>query len=1238
MGWRVWIDRGGTFTDVLALAPSGELGVRKVLSAQPGVAGDPAVNAIRQLLGLADTEPLRPGVLQELRLGTTVATNALLEQRGAPVLLLINQGFADLLRIGDLQRPDLFALQISRELPLDLAVVEVAGRLAADGTELEPLQCDAALAAQVRQALADGYRSIAVALLHSYRNPAHELQLGGWLADLGAGSVTLSHQLSRLPRLVPRGQTALVEATLAPVLRRYLDQVEGALGGAVPLRVMRSSGALAPRAWLQAKDTILSGPAGGMVGAMAAAREALALAGLPLQPLVGFDMGGTSTDVFHCACGPEGWQWQRQPQTTLAGLQLQAPMLPIHTVAAGGGSILRFEQERLQVGPQSAGADPGPVAYRRGGPLTITDANLLLGRLPPQALPAVFGPQGDQPADCVAVQQRFAAMAAAMAPSCPGITPEQVAKGALQIAIETMAGAIRRISLEQGHDPREALLVSYGGAAGQHACRLAAELGMGRVLLHPLAGVLSAYGIGMAPQSHLAERTIAQPLNVDTLAALVAVVQELGDEGTRALAAMASGVVAPAARVQLELRQPAQERGFVVPWCPAPSQIDGIEGLPTAVAALGAAYGRCHQRQYGYAPTSAELIVERVLVEQVLAEPAATALVAPPSAGRQGGAATTPLWSLELQQWQQVPVWTREALSPGQPLQGPALVLDPTSTLVLEPGWSLRKLANGALLLEAHTAAAPTPAASAPVEAPVDPVRLELYHHRFAAIATQMGVQLQHSARSLNIRERLDFSCAVFDGCGALVANAPHIPVHLGSMGDSVISLLQAINSGARAPLAPGDVVLSNNPYNGGTHLPDITAITPVFAADAAPGASPVLFVASRGHHADVGGITPGSMPASSHCIDDEGLLLDNALLLSQGAIDEAAWRRRFGAGRHPVRDPDLLLADLLAQVAANRRGVEALQALIDREGLDQVQAYMAHVQANAAAAVRRLIPRLREGSAELHLDDGALIAVAVSVDRNRQRLRIDFSGSSSQHPGNRNAPLAVTRAVVLYVIRTLVAETIPLNAGCFAPIELIVPAGTLLNPLPPAAVVAGNVEVSQAAANALLLALGAQAASQGTMNNLSFGNGQHQYYETIGGGCGAGAGYAGGSAVQSHMTNSRLTDPEILEARLPLRLERLAVRQGSGGGGQWRGGDGVIRQLRFLAPMQLSLISGSRQVAPPGLAGGCSGALGRNLLLHSDGEQQELPGCCELLISPGQALRIETPGGGGYGVPIDQD
>lgn len=1233
-GWRVWIDRGGTFTDVVACGPDGSLVVRKVLSVQPGVSGDPAVNAIRELLGRAPQEPLPPGLLAELRLGTTVATNALLEQRGAPVLLLINSGFADLLSIGDLHRPELFALAVERPASLDLRVIEVEGRLAADGSELEPLRLDDRLRQQVCDAMADGYDSVAVALLHSYRNPSHECRLGDWLADLGPAAITLSHHLSRLPRLVPRGQTALVEAAVAPVLNRYLDQVECALAGSVPLRVMRSSGALAPRAWLQAKDTILSGPAGGMVGALAVARQALMLADLPLQPVVGFDMGGTSTDVFYCPCEDGQLRWQRSHQTAIAGLQVQAPMLPIHTVAAGGGSIVRFDGERLQVGPASAGADPGPAAYRRGGPATITDANLLLGRLPAQALPAVFGPTGDQPPDREAVQQRFLALAAAMAELRPGITPEQVAAGALQIAIETMAQAVRRLSIERGHDPRQALLVSYGGAAAQHACRLAAELGIQRVLIHPLAGVLSAWGIGMAPQALLLERTVALPLSPDGLALLPALVAELVRQGGADLERVLDRPgVQPVLSLRLELRHPAQERGFELPWS------DGA--LSDGAAQLGAlqeAFARCHQQRYGYLPSDSALVIERLLVE--LTAPPEPVTVAPDPYGptsntgsqaQTGPQASARLWLEDQRRWQQVPLWRREHLGPGQCLRGPALVLDPTTTLVLEPGWSLQTLPDGSLLLELQQQQPLTSATR--TRAAVDPVRLELYHHRFAAIAVQMGVQLQQSARSLNIRERLDYSCAVFDGRGALVANAPHIPVHLGSMGQSVAALLAAIARGEHRPLLPGDVVLSNNPYNGGTHLPDITAITPVFGP--ADGAEPLFFVASRGHHADVGGITPGSMPADSRTIDDEGLLLDNLPFLEQGAFDEPLWRQRFAAMRHPVRDPDLLLADLQAQVAANQRGLQGLLALLERHGCAEVQAYMGHVQANAAAAVRRLITRLEDGRCCLELDHGAQIAVAVTVDRQARRLRIDFSGSSPQHAGNLNAPLAVTRAVVLYVLRLLVGEAIPLNAGCFEPLELVVPEGTLLNPQPPAAVVAGNVEISQATANALLLALGVQAASQGTMNNLSFGNERCQYYETIGGGCGAGPGYGGGSAFQSHMTNSRLTDPEVLEARLPVRLEGLGVRAASGGSGRWPGGDGVVRQLRFLEPMTVSLLSSARLEPPPGLAGGRAGACGCNTLVLPDGQRQTLPGCVTVTVPAGGLLQIETPGGGGFGPPV---
>jgi N-methylhydantoinase B/oxoprolinase/acetone carboxylase alpha subunit/N-methylhydantoinase A/oxoprolinase/acetone carboxylase beta subunit len=1514
-GWRFWIDRGGTFTDVVGRSGDGRLVVRKLLSVQPGRAGDPAVTAIRELLGLEGNQldgnqAIPAGLIAELRLGTTVATNALLERRGEPVLLLINRGFADLLAIGDQHRPDIFALQIRRPQPLRLRTLEVAGRLAADGSELEPLGLDGQLEVELRRALAEGYRSVAVALIHSYRNPSQELALERWLHGQGVTHVALSHRLSGQPRLVPRGHTALVEAAVAPILRAYLEQVQLALGAATPLRVMRSSGSLAPPALLHAKDTILSGPAGGMVGAVAVARQALLADGCAdLPPIVGFDMGGTSTDVFHFDPSRGEAAWERSAETEIAGLRLQAPMLPVHTVAAGGGSIIDFDSERLRVGPESAGADPGPAAYRLGGPATITDANLLLGRLPAQALPSVFGPAGDQPPDLEAVRQRFSALASAITSAHRATTPEQVAEGALCIAIERMAEAMRRISIQRGHDIRTALLVSYGAAAGQHACRLAELLGIRRVLLHPLAGVLSAYGIGMAEQRQLRERAVRAPLAAAQLPALEALRDQLAAEATVALRAAKDlgPQQQPRLELRLELRYPGSERGLEVSW---PQQHWEPQAL---VAALQRRFVDLHRLRYGYVPADQQLVVERLMVEaavdtsvntsldtaietcvdvslekavegavdpalhgdwfgdlhnaypgylaQDLAQDLArdlardlssqaenhanqaahhgpmverlagqgpaqpTCPAQPPGwlVGQQVGQQlpTTPVWlpqpaALDPAQqrrppadglpeaiceastsngvatistaatsnaaatssgaatsdfqatsglhaagsWQAVPLWRREQLAPATLLRGPAVVMDVTTTLMLETHWQARVLADGALLLErqsvapivASTANYPvhqvvpqsvesaaagqtaagqtaaqkvdraleqeatqTPSQAAAQEfAPAagyrsirslepllddqecdpglgqapDPVLLELFNHRFAAIAEQMGVQLQQSSRSVNIRERLDFSCALFDGQGRLVANAPHIPVHLGSMGESVVALLQAVGRGERPPLRPGDVILSNDPYAGGTHLPDITAITPIFApakanadADAVAVAGigigmgmgvevaveaeadlearaalvaapevapevavepPLFFVASRGHHADVGGITPGSMPAFSTSIEQEGLLLRNLPFLENGVFDRDQWLARLAAGPHPVRNPDQLLADLQAQVAANRLGERALQQLIAREGLALVQAYMVHGRAHAAAAVRRLLARLSDGAFRLELDDGSCIQVAVRVDRQARRAELDFSGSSAQQAGNRNAPLAVTKAVVLYVLRCLVAEEIPLNAGCFEPISLIVPLGCLLNPRPPAAVVAGNVETSQAATNALFAALGVQAAAQGTMNNLSFGDtaagaASRQYYETICGGTGAGIGadglgFSGAAAVQSHMTNSRITDPEILEERYPVRLEWFGRRRGSGGLGRWVGGDGVIRQIRALEALSVSVLSSCRRVPPFGLAGGGAGACGRNLLLKLDGTEELLPGSFERQLQAGEALRIETPGGGAYG------
>jgi len=1258
-GWRFWIDRGGTFTDVVGCDPAGRLQVRKVLSEQPERAGDPAVGAIRELVGLAAEAPLPPGLVAELRLGTTVATNALLEHRGVPVLLLINRGLADLLSIGDQHRPDIFALAIERPRPLDVRVLEVNGRVDAAGAELEPLQLDTDLAEQVRAAQAAGYRSCAVTLLHSSRNPEHERQLGAWLAPFGFGEVALSHQLSSQPRLVPRGHTTLVEAAVAPVLDAYLAQVRAALGAGPRLRVMCSSGVLADPAQLHAKDTILSGPAGGMVGAVAVARQALAAAGEPERAVVGFDMGGTSTDVFHFAPELGALAWERLPETEIAGLRLQAPMLPIHTVAAGGGSIVHFDGQRLLVGPESAGANPGPAAYRRGGPATITDANLLLGRLPAPALPPVFGPAADQPADAEAARARFVELAHAMAGVAPGITPEQVAAGSLAIAIETMAGAIRRISIERGHDLRGALLVSYGGAGGQHACRLAEVLGVRQVLLHPLAGVLSAFGIGMARQRLLLERALAAPLSAELLPRLRHCCQQLVAAGRARL----EGDGPPRLSVRLELRYPGSERGLDVLWHGGNGGSEAGAAAAAAdaewqVAALQRDFAASHRRRFGYLPEHGAdpLIVERMLLELEVAaedgpEPGAdnSAGHSPePEAPAGLEPATSRLWHDG--QWLEVSHWQRGELQPDHLLQGPALISDPTSTSLLEAGWQARLLSGGALLLEQHGPLAPEVAiavAASASDTAADPTLLQLYNHRFMAVAEQMGARLQQSARSVNIRERLDFSCAVFDGGGALVANAPHIPVHLGSMGDSVAALLAAMARGERAPLAPGDVVLSNDPYNGGTHLPDITAITPVFAPAAAgePGSPrPVLFVASRGHHADVGGISPGSMPAFSRTIAEEGLLLDNVPFVQGGRCDELAWRERLASGPWPVRNPHQLLADLQAQVAANQLGVNQLQQLIARHGLGEVEAYAQHGQRNAAAAVRRALNRLRDGNFSLDLDGGGRIVVAICIDQEEGRARLDFSGTSRQRADNFNAPLAVTKAAVLYVFRCLVGEPIPLNAGCLEPLELVVPEGCLLNPLPPAAVVAGNVEVSQALTNALFAALGVQAAAQGTMNNLSFGNARCQYYETLcggtGGGCTpAGEGFAGASAVQSHMTNSRLTDPEVLEARFPVRLERFAIRRGSGGAGRWPGGDGVVRQLRCLESVAVSLISGSRTVAPFGLAGGAPGACGRNGLLRADGRREELPGCCAIELLPGEALCIETPGGGGFGpVPAAAD
>ncbi len=1243
-GWDFWVDRGGTFTDLIGRDSEGQLHVRKVLS-QDNEPGDPAIRAIQDLLGCSSEESLPSDRIESVRLGTTVATNALLEGQGAPLLLVTNRGLGDLLWIGDQHRNDLFALKQCPRPFLAREVIEVSGRIDAKGLEQEPLRLDHDLIQRLRDLCRSGFSSAVVALMHAQRNPVHEQECAEQIRLAGFTTVVCSHQISAQPRLVPRGQTSLVEGAVAPFLLGYLREIQQALGSATPLRVMTSSGSLQRVTELLAKDTILSGPAAGMVGAVAAAR----IAGFDQVPVVGFDMGGTSTDVFCVASADEQSLRQVQEQTEIAGLQLLAPRLPIETVAAGGGSVLEQDGDRLRVGPRSAGAIPGPACYRAGGPLTITDANLLLGRLQLDRFPAVFGPSRDLSPDLTVVRERFAELSQSLAQA-----PEQLAEGALQLAIERMASAIRRVSLHRGEDIRDGVLVAYGGAGGQHACRLAEELGLRSVLLHPMAGVLSAYGMGQARQRRRVQKHIGSLLTLSLLQSLQQqvvdlakiVCQQLREQGDGA----ESSLKQSDAWVSIDLRYASTEQTLVLPW---PSEQTFTE---QSVDELIQSFQTLHQRRFGYCvKTDQALIVEMLSVELTAPQqyqPSLSGSTAKRSDKSSADLAVVHSASVMVPLhlpdcgWTRVPLLDRSNLGPGQRLSGPALIAESTAFTVLEPNWTARMDVGDILVLEHQQTSPSSPAvfrATSPITAnqkaanqkaadqkadEQDPVRSELFRHRFMAIAQQMGEQLRQSSRSVNIRERLDFSCALFDADGELVANAPHIPVHLGSMSESVRDLLKQLAAGELSPLRPGDTLLSNDPFHGGTHLPDITAITPVFVA----GSEPSFFVASRGHHSDVGGSTPGSMPSFSCRIEDEGLLLRNLRFLRDGSIQHADWEAACHAIAIPPRNPPELLADLQAQVAANQAGVEGLQQLVTREGLPQVMRQMDLLQEHAAGCVRKLLGRLSDSRQKLELDDGSQLRVHIQVHHDQQRLSLDFSGSSDQRPGNFNAPLAVTRASVLYVIRCLLDADIPLNDGCFQPLDLKVPLGSMLNPRPPAAVVAGNVEVSQALCNLLFAAFGVLAAGQGTMNNLTFGDSQRQYYETIAGGGGAGQGFDGSVGLQSHMTNSRLTDPEILESRFPVRLERFAVRAGSGGRGQWCGGDGLERVIRFLEPMSVSLISGSRRVPPDGLKGGDPGVCGINYKLRGDGSAQKLPGSVQLDLAAGEAIRLLTPGGGGMG------
>ena len=1200
--WEFWIDRGGTFTDVVGRASDGALHVEKLLSEAPGYA-DAAVEGVRRLLVRHGG-----GRVAAVKMGTTVATNALLERRGEPTLLAITTGHADALAIGWQARPRLFDLDIRKPPLLYAETLEVAERVTAEGEVLRPLD-EIAARAGLQAAHDRGLRAVAVVLMHGYAHPAHEGRVATIAREVGFTQVSASHEVAPLIKLIPRGDTTVVDAYLSPVLHRYVGRLTAELR-AVPgcegaqVLFMQSSGGLTEAARVRGKDAVLSGPAGGVVGLAAVAEQA------GFDQVIGFDMGGTSTDVSRWA-----GMFERATETEVAGVRLRAPVMSLHTVAAGGGSVCRWEGARLRVGPQSAGADPGPAAYRRGGPLTVTDANFLLGRLQPDLFPAVFGPAADQPPDIDAVCAGFAALAAEVTTATAReTTPEALAEGCLTVAVEHMAQAIRRISVAKGYDAAMHVLVSFGGAGGQHACRVADALGIGRVMLHPLAGVLSAYGMGLAERRALRERTAAAPLTAESWPAVERLAAELAADARTALAEQ--GVADAEGGVVLGCRYAGVDATLPVP------MVDGPE-------AARAAFHRLHAQRFGFSDAGRAVVVETVTAEAWSrpARPVAPELPAGAAASEVGRAR---LWVED--GWREVPVHDRARLGAGAALEGPALVREETGTVVLEPGWRLEVDGFANLLLTRDAGAAVARPAESAAAAP-DPVALELYASRFMAIAEQMGVALQNTAASVNIKERLDFSCAVFDAGGALIANAPHMPVHLGSMGDSVRAVVRARERDGR-PLRAGDAWMLNDPYDGGTHLPDVTVVAPVFTDD---GDAPFAFVAARGHQADIGGITPGSMPPLSRTLDEEGVLIRDVLLVEGdgrggGRLREAEVRALLASGPHPARSPDQNLADLKAQVAACAQGASELRALASAEGVPAVAAYMEHLQAAAAESVRRVVDRLDDGAFTYETDAGAVVRVAVRVDRAARRAVVDFTGTSAQLATNFNAPRSVARAAVLYVFRCLVDDDIPLNDGCMRPLEIVIPDGSMLSPRPPAAVVAGNVETSQVVVDALFGALGVVAASQGTMNNLTFGDDAVQYYETICGGAGAGPGFDGASAVQTHMTNSRLTDPEILETRFPVILDRFAVRRGSGGEGAHRGGDGVERRIVFRRPTTVSILSNRRRVPPYGVAGGAPGEVGVTRVERVDGRVETLASTQTVELAAGDAVVVETPGGGGYG------
>jgi len=1213
--WQFWVDRGGTFTDIVGRKPDGSLVTHKLLSENPEQYRDAAVAGIRHLLGLKAGEVVQADRVECVKMGTTVATNALLERKGEPTLLVTTRGFRDALRIAYQNRPRLFDRQIVLPELLYSAVVEAQERLSAQGEVLQALD-EVLLKKELLTQYQNGLRSVSIVFMHGYRYTAHEQAAKRIAQEAGFTQVSTSHETSPMMKFVSRGDTTVVDAYLSPILRRYVEQVAAEMPG-VRLFFMQSSGGLADAHAFQGKDAILSGPAGGIVGM---ARTA-AIAGI--EKVIGFDMGGTSTDVSHFA-----GEFEREFETQVAGVRMRAPMMSIHTVAAGGGSLLRFDGERFRVGPQSAGANPGPASYRRGGPLAVTDANVMVGKVQPRYFPKMFGHTADEPLDAEVVQQKFNALALQT-----GRPAEVVAEGFINIAVQQMANAIKKISVARGYDVTRYTLQCFGGAGGQHACLVADALGMTRVFVHPLAGVLSAYGMGLADQNVMRERAVEVRLSEAALSGIAVLLEDLVANAEAELQRQQAGSGVITTHQRVHVRYEGSDAALMVPF----------GSLKTIESGFEAAY----RQRFSFLMHGKGLMVEVVSVEAVVAgnapaEPRHT--IEEPRRTPQQIPRRETVRMYSGGQWHDAALVVREDLQPGDVISGPAIIAEKNATTVIEPGWEASLTNLDHLVLDRRSARAIEFAAGTTV----DPVLLEVFNNLFMNIAEQMGLQLQNTAYSVNIKERLDFSCALFDTSGSLIANAPHMPVHLGSMGESIKTVIRE-NAGK---VQPGDVYVLNDPYHGGTHLPDITVITPVYLdantnnnanTTASDQNTPTFYVGSRGHHADVGGITPGSMPPFSTRIEEEGVQINNFKLVERGELREAEMVALLQSGQYPSRNPQQNMADMKAQIAANEKGVQELQKMVAQFGLDVVLAYMRHVQDNAEESVRRVITRLKDGAFTLPLDNGAKISVSIRVDTKNRSAEIDFTGTSAQQINNFNAPTAVCMAAVLYVFRTLVDDDIPLNAGCLKPLKVIIPAGCMLNPNPPASVVAGNVETSTCITNALYGALGMMAASQCTMNNFTFGNARHQYYETISGGSGAGGvmddaghltgGFNGTSVVQTHMTNSRLTDPEVLEFRFPVRLESYEIRQGSGGAGRWVGGNGGVRRIKFLEPMTAGILSNGRSHGAFGMAGGEPGQVGRNVVVRANGDVEALGHIGQAVMQPGDVFEIHTPGGGGFGV-----